>query len=182
MFSAKTRATMASSYVLNRQKIADEIVAAIKERCVRDEETGCLLWQGYVNKDGYGVIGWLGAIWYANRVIAFKGDLLNYQINRGDTLHSCDTPACCEETHLSVGTHTENMHDADRKGRLTKSYEAARRKRKLTNLQALEVKLLLQRGLNQLEVSRVLGISRNAVYHMWLVKAIRMSLLLIPRS
>lgn len=32
--------------------------------------------------------------------------------------HHCDTPLCCNPAHLFVGTTADNIHDAQRKGRL----------------------------------------------------------------
>jgi hypothetical protein len=32
-------------------------------------------------------------------------------------LHSCDRPSCCNPTHLSPGTHSDNMKDKTSKGR-----------------------------------------------------------------
>jgi hypothetical protein len=34
-----------------------------------------------------------------------------------DVLHNCDTPRCCNELHLFLGTHADNMHDMATKGR-----------------------------------------------------------------
>lgn len=34
----------------------------------------------------------------------------------GETLHSCDTPSCIQPSHISIGTHSENLRDAWRRG------------------------------------------------------------------
>ncbi len=54
---------------------------------------------------------------YAHRV-AFR--LAHGPIAEGAYIcHSCDTPLCCNPAHLFAGTHTDNMRDASRKGRLS---------------------------------------------------------------
>ena len=33
----------------------------------------------------------------------------------GETLHSCDSPSCIQPSHISIGTHSENLRDAWRR-------------------------------------------------------------------
>lgn len=44
----------------------------------------------------------------------FKGEPLPL---RGVPMHSCDVPECINPEHLSVGTQSDNVQDAIRKGR-----------------------------------------------------------------
>lgn len=71
----------------------------------------CILWTGSRNKCGYGT--------YAGKL----AHRLVWQHKHGDIppgmvlMHSCDTPACINSAHLSVGTQQENIADMLAKGR-----------------------------------------------------------------
>lgn len=80
-------------------------------------ESGCWLWLGGWDNDGYGKINKNGkTVAYAHRFF--------YQIHKGEipdgklVLHKCDSPACCNPDHLFLGTHADNALDKCRKGRL----------------------------------------------------------------
>lgn len=78
---------------------------------------GCWLWIGSTTTHGYGVIG-TGtgkAAEYAHR--------LSYEWAHGPipdglfVCHRCDTPSCVNPQHLFLGTQSDNMRDAAKKGR-----------------------------------------------------------------
>jgi Pectobacterium phage endonuclease len=77
-------------------------------------ETGCRLWLGTKHYLGYGHFRLDGKIEYAHRV-AFL--LANGRWPTPCGRHSCDTPACCEPSHVTEGTHGQNMHDCVVRGR-----------------------------------------------------------------
>lgn len=56
---------------------------------------------------------------YAHRVayVIAKGDIPDGAV----VMHSCDNPRCVNPDHLSLGTQSDNLSDAARKGRLLKS-------------------------------------------------------------
>lgn len=81
----------------------------------KEPNSGCWLWEGFL-VGGYGrcTIGKKKAI-YAHRL---SYETFVAPIPDGlSILHKCDTPACVNPQHLFVGTHTDNMQDAVRKGR-----------------------------------------------------------------
>jgi len=75
----------------------------------------CWLWTAGTTKSGYGSIRINGAAKRAHRVAY---EMLVGPIPEGAVLlHSCDTPACVNPAHLSIGSQKENIHDAIEKGR-----------------------------------------------------------------
>lgn len=75
----------------------------------------CWLWCGCFNSGGYGRFRFKSRTIAAHRV-AF----LLYRHNPKDLLvcHSCDTPPCVNPSHLFLGTHTDNIRDSIKKGRM----------------------------------------------------------------
>jgi AraC-like DNA-binding protein len=75
----------------------------------------CWLWTGTINKFGYGRFS-IKAVHYTAHRISYE--LFVGQIPEGlFLLHSCDNPSCVNPSHLSPGTHTDNMKDMFNKHR-----------------------------------------------------------------
>lgn len=77
---------------------------------------GCWIWQG-AKSHGYGMFEFLGKSRHAHRVAwaLLYGELPAVGI---EVCHACDTPLCVRPLHLFLGTHAENLRDAQAKGRL----------------------------------------------------------------
>lgn len=81
--------------------------------------TGCYLFTGASSNYGYGQFRKNDKLIAAHR---YTYELANGKIKHGQyILHKCDTPACCNPTHLFMGTQKENIHDMIKKGRANKS-------------------------------------------------------------
>ena len=80
---------------------------------------GCWLWTGAKSSNGYGKITQRRKRktenWSTHRlawIVAF-GDIRP----GASVLHKCDVRLCVRPDHLFLGTHAENMHDRNEKGR-----------------------------------------------------------------
>lgn len=79
-------------------------------------ETGCWLWQGPTDQDGYGKVSIGGATLRAHRVMAQL--MLKPYLRPSEVIaHRCDTPACINPAHLFITTNAGNTADRDAKGR-----------------------------------------------------------------
>jgi hypothetical protein len=123
----------------------DALRAKLLARCVREDmgfESQCLLWMGSRN-NGYGQIvtsGWGSRPYEKTHRLSFM--LFVGPIPPGlHVLHRCDIPACCEPTHLFLGTHLENIQDMVAKGRHS---------RKLTEADVAKIKQLIALGRHSL--------------------------------
>lgn len=76
----------------------------------------CWIWGGVKDQYGYGRI--------AYRTQSLKAHRVAFEMRHGPIpddmviCHSCDNPSCVNPNHLFVGSQSENMQDASRKGRL----------------------------------------------------------------
>ena len=129
-------------------------------------ESGCKLWDGSVDKDGYPT----GQV--HRRILSQK---LGRPIKKGYMcLHKCDNPSCVEEDHLWEGTHQDNMDDMKRKGRtvtgLRNNLTGKNRKgsshprTKLTEQDAIRIRELYSTGrYTQTEIGNRYGIAQTSV-------------------
>jgi hypothetical protein len=84
-----------------------------------------------------------------------------------DVMHSCDFRLCCNPSHLSVGTRTDNMRDCARKGRtnrIDKTKGERKNTAKLTENQVANIRQLLIVGTSPSVCARQYNIQRENVY------------------
>jgi hypothetical protein len=127
----------------------------------------CWLWTGGHGGNGYGVI-----------IVGYKADRTRRQIGAHVfahelfvgavppgmfVLHMCDNGpiGCVNPTHLSIGTHLENMADMRAKGR--QNIGVRNPKAKLTEAAVVEIRRLVRGGEFQTTVAAMFGVASNTV-------------------
>ena len=139
-------------------------LAWIKERVNVDPQTGCWLWTGTKDKDGYGIGQSQGERF---RVVRKVIELTTGQMDKDHyALHCCDNPPCCNYNHLFYGTHRDNQIDAASKGRhrLQRNPDLQSGvKNPNCKLSPDQVAAIRASGLNSVELSSVFGVSSTHI-------------------
>jgi len=88
----------------------------IWSRINKTDEDSCWEWMGSRKGKKYGNYFWMGKQRYAHRAVYTQ---VYGEIPKGlNVCHKCDNGFCCNPNHLFLGTQSENMLDAFKKGRV----------------------------------------------------------------
>lgn len=122
-------------------------------------ENECWEWSGSLHKLGYGhfrIGGKYGKIVPSHRVAKmFSCDDFDQSKH---CLHRCDNRACCNPSHIWLGTHAENMKDAVSKGR-NKTARAGNGYTKIPKEKYLDIFNMHKSGLNKSKIARHFGVT-----------------------
>ena len=128
------------------------------ERGGHDE---CWLWTASKLRGGYGYF-YLNGTAQAHR-IAYE--LEHGEIPEGQNVcHRCDNPACCNPTHLFLGTQAENTEDMEAKGR-RRTARGEGSNSKLAVKQVREIRTKYASGHTYVELAEEYGVSFGAIGH-----------------
>ncbi len=137
---------------------------------LKKEKSGCWVWRSTIVWNGY------GRMWYCGQGI--RAHRMSWMLHRGPipkglwVLHKCDNPPCVNPDHLFVGTRSDNMRDAKRKGRAfhpsTDRPECLPRGEtshfsKLKEKQVLQILNLLYAGVRVCEIVDLTGIKNQTI-------------------
>lgn len=123
----------------------------------------CAEWQGAISPTGYGKTKFRGVSLDAHRAMWYAA---NGSIPAGlFVMHSCDNRKCVSLAHLSLGTPSDNMQDASRKGRIlsTAPIGEASPKAKLTTAQVVEIRRRLEAGEPGTSIAQDFPVDRSAI-------------------
>jgi len=144
---------------MGSEKLIERIMAKRKI----DDETGCWIYQGYLNSDGYGRISQLSVHRLAFEVLG------QTTIPKGMCVcHKCDTPACFNPEHLFIGTQLDNVADMKRKGRARNGLCGASGSKHpfawIDSKMVARVLRLRERKLSVRRIADQTGVSQTSIY------------------
>lgn len=129
--------------------------------------SGCWLWTGRVDRDGYGMLC-VGSAADGTRNASAKVHRVSYETFVGPipeglfVLHECDTPACFNPRHLSVGSHADNMRDCVRRGRAATGVRCGSAKLTPEQIAAIRDRYAVG-GVSQRALGRVYGVDQTTI-------------------
>lgn len=91
--------------------------------------SGCMIWMGHCDKNGYGLIAVNGKKSQGAHRVSYTEA---YGAPKNFVCHTCDVPSCINPEHLYDGTNSDNMQDRSRRGRANKAKGALHGKSKYT--------------------------------------------------
>ncbi len=127
-----------------------------------DASTGCWLWRGKLDKDGYGI----KTFRVDGKRVALQAHRVWFEIWSGRKLppdvvvrHSCDVRNCVNPQHLLIGTQADNVHDMVSRGRMYRGGMT----RKLTREDVIAIRAALISGESKVSLSKAYGVSRRTI-------------------
>ena len=130
---------------------------------VPEPNSGCWIWFGYVNEDGYGRMrGDNGKTELSHRE-SYRAHC--HEIPDGmQVLHHCDNPSCVNPDHLFLGTVTDNMQDMKRKGRGKSPQRGTKHHfAKLNPEKAFEIRWKAASGVSLNDLRKQYGVTKFAI-------------------
>lgn len=131
----------------------------IESHSIPVTESGCWLWLGSLNANGYGRIKIDGLCTSAHRAsfLAHGGVLTVNQY----ACHKCDTRTCVNPDHIFAGDAKENANDMVRKGRSLRG--AKHNLSRLTNEDVLKIRKSAKNQKDRNAMAMCLGVSFKTV-------------------
>lgn len=82
-----------------------------------------------------------------------------------EVCHTCDMPSCVNIEHLFLGTHADNIHDMDSKGRRRVLRGSGQRQAKLTENDISDIRMMLGFGASCKTLGEAYGVTLSLISH-----------------
>lgn len=141
----------------------ERIARLLKGRVIEVAPSGCHIWMGALNGNGYGTTRWEGRKHV--RVHRLAWEAVNGPIPDSlGLMHSCDVRCCVNPNHLTPGTQAENLKDmfAKQRGKIPSVRGERQGASKLTAHDVREIRRLAG-SKSQPEIAAMFGIDRSNV-------------------
>jgi hypothetical protein len=123
--------------------------------------SGCVLWNGYTQPNGYGWINVAGLKIAAHRAALI---LSGVDVPAGsDVCHRCDVRNCVNPDHLYVGSRRQNMADCTARRRHNKPRGASHWCAKLSDEHVRQIRARVSSGERQTAVAASLNVNSGTV-------------------
>jgi hypothetical protein len=129
--------------------------------------TPCILWNGYISKNGYGHAKFEGKTINAHRAVWQKkfGKIpMENSFHGTCVLHKCDNRACVNLDHLFLGTQKINMQDCACKGRAAKPFGESNPATKLNSEKVFKIREKRAMGKTFKAIAIEFGISLQSAW------------------
>ncbi len=140
-----------------------EVALRFWSRVAIKEPNDCWDWTGSRIPRGYGQFMWAAKY---GRTKPLGTHRVAWELTKGEipaglhVCHTCDRRCCTNPAHLFLGTHTDNMRDAARKGRLSVERPT---KHKVTDAQALDILARVRAGELQYKLAEEYGVTKGHI-------------------
>lgn len=141
--------------------------------------SGCLIWTGYTDKDGYAIAHFVDRKVKKNlKVHRLVYEQVNGKIPHGMLVcHRCDIRSCVNPDHLFVGTYADNVSDMwDKKRWKPGAQDNAGERNPNSKLSSVDVEKIIQMkadGAKTKQLSETFGVSKTQIQKIFSGKAWR---------
>ena len=160
VIAKRSASRIANGLKVTRKRTPKPVEERFFRLTIPEPNSGCLLWLGSYNKDGYGQFKVHNGTRNGRTILAHRVAWeLSHGLVVGDfqVLHECDTRPCVNKDHLFLGTHRDNMEARNLKGR--QAFGNNHPRTKVTDEQVLEILALWEaRTHKRSEIAEMYGV------------------------
>lgn len=142
---------------------AKKLEVYLLKNIVVNHTNGCWLWTKYIDHWGYGEGCFFGTRCTAHRLSAFYYLGLNINDPLQKACHHCDNPRCVNPDHLFIGTQSQNIKDAARKGRWKQTTGTNNGHTHFTNSDVIKIRKLFCEGWRKCDLARKFKVSDHTI-------------------